>query len=97
MLDINVHFDIVDFQGEVSFFAIDENYRGLGIGKNLFESLLYYMKEQNIQQFYLFTDTSCNYGFYEHQGMRREHEKSLTMDIANQKQVMKFFIYSYQI
>ena len=76
---------------------IDENYRGLGIGKNLFESLLYYMKEQNIQQFYLFTDTSCNYGFYEHQGMRREHEKSLTMDIANQKQVMKFFIYSYQI
>ena len=55
------------------------------------------MKEQNIQQFYLFTDTSCNYGFYEHQGMRREHEKSLTMDIANQKQVMKFFIYSYQI
>ena len=87
----------IDFQGEVSFFAIDENYRGLGIGKNLFESLLYYMKEQNIQQFYLFTDTSCNYGFYEHQGMRREHEKSLTMDIANQKQVMKFFIYSYQI
>lgn len=86
----------MDFQGEVSFFAIDESYRGLGIGKNLFESLLYYMKEQNIQCFYLYTDTSCNYGFYEHQGMKREYEKSLTIEIDNQKQDMNFFIYSYQ-
>ena len=86
----------MDFQGEVSFFAIDESYRGLGIGKNLFESLLYYMKEQNIQRFYLYTDTSCNYGFYEHQGMKREYEKSLTIEIDNQKQDMNFFIYSYQ-
>lgn len=27
------------------------------------------------ENFYLFTDTSCNYGFYEHQGMVRRCEK----------------------
>ena len=65
-----------EYPGELSFFALDERYRGLGIGKKLFRVLLDYMEQQKIPRFYLYTDNSCNYGFYEHQGMRRCGQKS---------------------
>ena len=56
-----------DYQGELAFFAISQKCRGKGIGKALFQKVVEYMRSQKIQKFYLFTDTSCNYGFYEHQ------------------------------
>ena len=43
----------------VSFFRAEEK----GIGKMLFQSALNYMKQEKLKEFYLFTDTSCNYGF----------------------------------
>ena len=45
------------------------------------------------EEFYLFTDTTCNYGFYEHQGMIRRLEKEHTFHIKGQQRVMNFFIY----
>ena len=41
----------------------------------------------------MFTDTSCNYGFYEHQGMKRRLEKKHVFNIKGQQAVMNFFIY----
>ncbi len=85
-----------EYQGEIALFAIDGNFRGKGIGKTLFRSALDYMTAQNIQEFYLFTDTSCNYGFYEHQGMTRRCEKKHTFDVYGQTAEMKFFIYDFK-
>ena len=56
----------VDYQGEVAFFVINAKYRGMGLGKKLFEAAQDYMKGQQISSFFLFTDTTCNYPFYEH-------------------------------
>ena len=50
-----------------------------------------------LKEFYLFTDTSCNYGFYEHQGMKRRLEKKHVFNIKGQQAVMNFFIYDYQL
>ena len=72
----------------------DERYRGLGIGKKLFRALLDYMEQQNISRFYLYTDNSCNYGFYEHQGMRRCGQKSYKVPLAVDNE-MQFFLYEY--
>ena len=83
------------YNAELSLFAIDENYRGHGIGKKLFGSAVDYFKKQNVDEFYLFTDTSCNYGFYEHQGMKRRCEQEKEFDIANYNAKMNFFIYDY--
>ena len=55
------------------------------------------MKEQKLNTFYLFTDTSCNYGFYEHQGMIRKGEKNYTFNMNGQSAEMNFFIYDYVI
>ena len=85
------------YEGEVSFFAVSSRARGKGIGKELFRSLLDYMKSQKLKNFYLFTDTSCNYGFYEHQGMIRRGQKENTFHINGEHAKMSFFLYDSQI
>ena len=83
------------YPAELALFAVNSSYRGKGIGKILFQSVLDYMNEQKINEFYLFTDTSCNYGFYEHQGMIRRCEKEHLFNIKGQNAKMNFFIYDY--
>lgn len=85
-----------DYQGELAFFAVSQTCRGKGVGKALFEKALEYMREEHICNFYLFTDTSCNYGFYEHQGMERQQEKKHSFYINGQQEEMTFFIYDHQ-
>lgn len=79
-----------NYDGEISFFAIDEQCRGMGIGKSLFTMAIDYLKEQQIKSYYLYTDSSCNYGFYEHQGMVRCRETTHQVPVKN---TMKFYLY----
>lgn len=82
------------FTGELCFFAVDESCRGTGIGKMLFAQVLSYMQEQRIDSFFLYTDSSCNYGFYEHQGMKRCGETAYRVPVGIENE-MKFFLYEY--
>uniref|UniRef100_UPI00402AFFFE GNAT family N-acetyltransferase n=1 Tax=Thomasclavelia ramosa TaxID=1547 RepID=UPI00402AFFFE len=84
------------YPAELALFAVSSSCRGKGIGKMLFQSALDYVKQEKLKEFYLFTDTSCNYGFYEHQGMKRRLEKQHTFNIKGQQAEMNFFIYDYQ-
>jgi len=86
-----------DYKGEVAFFAISEKCRGKGLGRKLFQTVVAYMRSRNISEFYLFTDTSCNYPFYEHLGMKRCGEKKQTISVLGQKGEMTFFIYEYRL
>ena len=81
------------YAGELVFFAVSEESRGTGIGKALFEKALDYMQTQQIDEFYLYTDSSCNYEFYERQGMTRVAEKTYSVPIKNE---MKFYLYEYR-
>ena len=85
----------VDYPGELAFFAVDESCRGKGLGRKLFEALVAYMRSQEISRFYLFTDTSCNYAFYEHLGMVRRGEKQQTIQAGGELGDMTFFLYDY--
>lgn len=87
----------IDYPAELALFAVDASYRGKGVGKMLFQAALDYMKEQKLDTFYLFTDTSCNYGFYEHQGMKRKAETDFTFQVKEQKAKMNFFVYDYHL
>lgn len=84
------------YKGELAFFVIGEKYRGRGLGRKLFRSAADYMQSRNIPEFYLFTDTSCNYLFYEHMGMKRRGEKKHRIAVPGEKGEMTFFIYDYQ-
>ena len=85
------------YLAELALFVVSSSCRGKGIEKMLFQSVLKYMKQEKLKEFYLFTDTSCNYGFYEHQGMKRRLEKKHVFNIKGQQAVMNFFIYDYQL
>lgn len=82
------------FDGELTLFVIRSDQRGAGIGNTLFGNFLYYLKSQCVKNFYLFTDTTCNYGFYEHKGLARIGEKSVKTPIQPDKE-MQFFLYEY--
>lgn len=84
-----------EYPAELALFAVASLYRGKGIGKRLFACVLDYFKEQKLKEFYLYTDTSCNYGFYEHHGMIRRCERNHSISLEGQTQDMKFFIYEY--
>lgn len=85
-----------EFDGEIVFFAVNEKCRGTGIGKSLFRMAMEYFKKVNVEVFYLYTDSSCNYGFYEHQGLERCGEKVFEVPIAI-KNEMRFYLYEGNI
>lgn len=84
-----------EFDGVLTLFAVNENYRGYGIGKALLEKLFNYLQEQQVKKIYLYTDTTCNYGFYEHQGFKRLEEQALELIKEKEKFQMNVFLYGY--
>ena len=63
-----------DYDGTLEFLVLSEKAQGLGIGKKLHASLMDYFEETGAKSVYLFTDTSSNFGFYEHLGWARRIE-----------------------
>ncbi|MEG2421976.1 MAG: GNAT family N-acetyltransferase [Oscillospiraceae bacterium] len=82
------------FGGELAFFAVRDDQRGKGVGKELFARLRDYMQSQNVENFYLYTNSKCNYGFYNHQGMVPVCEKNCRMEFFGEEE-MSFFLYGY--
>lgn len=82
---------LTNFDGELAFFVVDGNQRGSGVGKQLYQQFLDYMASENLKTFFLFTDTTCNFGFYEHQGLKRLAEK--TLDLPQLQENMHFYLY----
>lgn len=81
-----------NFDGELAFFAVRDNQRGTGIGKTLFQRFISYIESQDIKNFYLYTDVTCNYRFYEHQGMKRIGEKKHSLKPYSNEEI-SFFLY----
>lgn len=83
-----------DFQGCIQLFIVSKESRGLGIGKTLISHLFNYMRSMNVQSLYLYTDTRCNYGFYDNQNFKRLNEKEIYFDSLKEK--LNVFLYGYE-
>lgn len=86
-----------EFDGVLTLFAIDENYRGLGVGKTLLAGLLDFLYKHNTKKIYLYTDSTCNYGFYEHEGFKCLERQELYLTRDNAPYKMDVFLYSYEL
>lgn len=86
-----------DYPAELVFFAVDPNLKGIGIGKKLFNEAIEYFKDNSIDNFYLFTDTTCNFGFYEHKGMVRKGEVEKTLNLDAGERYITFYIYDMKL
>ncbi|MDM5190494.1 GNAT family N-acetyltransferase [Bacillus sp. DX4.1] len=82
-----------DFQGSVQLFIVSGESRGLGVGKALMNHLSNYMKSTDVKSLYLYTDTRCNYGFYDSQNFERINEKEIYFDSIQAK--LNVFLYCY--
>ncbi|WP_297134986.1 GNAT family N-acetyltransferase [Terrisporobacter sp.] len=82
------------FQGCIQLFVVSKESRGLGVGKTLVKYLSDYMKSMNVNSLYLFTDSRCNYGFYDSQNFNKLNEKQVSFDSVNAK--LDIFLYGYR-
>lgn len=82
-----------NFQGCIQLFIVSKESRGLGIGKTLLGYLFDYMKNMNVKSLYVYTDTRCNYRFYDSQNFKRINEKSIHFDTLNMD--LDVFLYEY--
>lgn len=82
------------FEGCIQLFIVSKESRGLGIGKKLLNYLFKYMKSREVNSIYLYTDTRCNYKFYDSQNFRCLSEKELVFDSINKK--LDVFLYGYK-
>ena len=85
-----------DYDGELVFFAVRSDQRGMGIGKGLYTRLMRYFKNEQLCSFYLNTDTTCNIGFYEHQGLEKKAEKKYSLKPYRDQEIT-FFLYAKQL
>ena len=82
------------FQGCIQLFVVSKESRGLGVGKALVKYLSDYMKSMNVKSLYLFTDSRCNYGFYDSQNFNKLNEKQVSFDCVDAK--LDIFLYGYK-
>lgn len=82
-----------EFDGVLTLFAVSEDCRGLGIGKTLLDNLFKYFKSKSVKKIYLYTDNTCNYGFYEHMGFIRFEERELEITKNERPFTLDVFLY----
>ncbi|MEG0693822.1 MAG: GNAT family N-acetyltransferase [Oscillospiraceae bacterium] len=86
-----------EFDGVLTLFAVNETCRGFGVGKELLSNFLNYLQKHNTKHIYLYTDSTCNYGFYDSQGFEQLEKRVLTMTCEQQPMEMDVFLYGYKI
>lgn len=82
-----------NFQGCIQLFIVSSESRGFGIGKTLVSNLFDYMKSMNVNSLYLYTDSNCNYGFYDKFNFKRINEKQIYFNSLNTN--LDVYLYSY--
>lgn len=86
-----------EYPAEIALFMVNPNFHGLGIGKQLFDFAEEYLKQEKAERYFLYTDTSCSYGFYDHRKLTRRCESYKTLQLKNQTADMGFFIYDNEV
>lgn len=82
-----------NFQGCIQLFIVSKESRGLGVGTSLMNYLFDYMKSMKVKSLYLYTDTRCNYQFYDKNNFKRLNEKKVHFNRVNES--LNIFLYGY--
>lgn len=80
------------FDTELSLFAVTPKVQGLGVGSELFRFFTDKLKQKRMKKFFLYTDTTCNYGFYDYKGLSRISAASKKIGSPVNEEI-EFYIY----
>ena len=70
-----------DFSGEIPLFVMKDSAKGKGVGGRLYGEALEFMKANGTKEFFIYTDTTCDYGFYDHKGAKRLSQEDLLIPL----------------
>ena len=65
------HRDYVQEDNELVLFINDPSVRGQGVGATMLLRFEDFLRSRGAREYYLFTDTTCSYGYYERHGFTR--------------------------
>ena len=82
----------LDYAAEVVLFVLDPAARGHGLGRRMFETMMSAFHAAGIRQYFLFTDTTCDVGFYVHRGLTQVCEQSLPASVPGENP-SSFYLY----
>ena len=85
------------FDGELILFLVSDECRGLGIGHSLLQDFDCYMRAAGAEEYFVFTDTSCNVEFYEHHGFVRLGEIEYRPAFSGDDWSGTFYLYGYSL
>ena len=83
-----------DLSYELVLFAVSSQARGKGVGTSLLRFAVEYLKGQGAQSAFLYTDSTCDWQYYEKRGMERTAEYKSTPDEVADGRPEELYIYS---
>lgn len=83
------------FDGILTLFVVSKDYQGYGVGKNLLKFLFEYQNKNNVKNMYVFTDSKCNYKFYDSKGFKRLGQDTFNVKTVNKQFDLEIFLYEY--
>ena len=84
-----------NFDGVLTLFVVNDKYQGYGIGKKLLSYFFEYEKQNNVKNIYVYTDSKCNYKFYDSQGFKKINEDVFKVKTINNQFDLNIFLYEY--
>jgi len=84
------------YDGSLVFLAVSEEARGIGLGKQLWHELSAYFGTKSVKSIYVYTDTDCNYAFYESAGFTCRDEQDLSCAFRVGDWNVRIFLYEYR-
>lgn len=82
---------------EIALFVVSPETRGQGVGRRLFNHMLDHFRAIGADGYFLFTDSSCDVGFYEHNGLKRAASRTLTAGDGTTAGTLECFLYEGNI
>ncbi len=85
------------YDGYLSFLALNSKMRGAGIGKGLMYLAQEYLKSSGATMLFLYTDTTSNYGFYDHLGFQRSGSQKKQIEWNKKQYSLDIYLYDYDL
>ncbi|SDQ08032.1 GNAT family N-acetyltransferase [Carnobacterium viridans] len=82
-----------NYDAGLNLLIVKEEFKGLGIGGLLYNHFYDYLKQHQAENFYLFTDNSSDYQYYEHKGLSRVAEKKYYWEPGNNDTLEIYYLY----
>jgi GNAT superfamily N-acetyltransferase len=83
------------YDSSITLLVVDKEAQGHKIGQQLLNTILTYFDKKQARDSYLFTDTDCNFGFYEHNHFTRRSEREIIFDQTETP--LTVFLYDKQL